>query len=80
MENYIAGSAYQCELFITTSRTTVVSVKVDSPKWSSPKISASFSITAVQVKQLMPEYKIRETGSRKESKGRGNLFDNYETD
>ena len=80
MENYIAGSAYQCELFITTSRTTVVSVKVDSPKWSSPKISASFSITAGQVKQLMLDYRIRVTGSRKESKGRGNLFDNYETD
>ncbi|XP_052704188.1 uncharacterized protein LOC128180261 [Crassostrea angulata] len=69
MENYIAGSAYQCELFVTTARTTVVSVQVDSPKCSSPKISASFSITAGQVKQLMLNYQIRMTGSAKGSKG-----------
>lgn len=69
MENYIAGSAYQCELFVTTARTTVVSVQVDSPKCSSPTISASFSITAGQVKQLMLNYQIRMTGSAKGSKG-----------
>lgn len=70
MENYIMSSPpYQCELFITTARTTVVTVKVDSPKCTSPKISASFSITAGQVKQLMLDYRIRVTGSAKESKG-----------
>lgn len=69
MENYIAGSAYQCELFVTTARTTVVSVQVDSPKCSSPQISASFTITAGQVKQLILDYRIRMTGSAKESKG-----------
>lgn len=69
MENYIMGSYVQCELFVTTARTTVVSVKVDSPKCTSPKISASFSITAGSVKQLIFDYRIRVVGSRKESKG-----------
>uniref|UniRef100_A0A8W8ILJ9 IgGFc-binding protein N-terminal domain-containing protein n=1 Tax=Magallana gigas TaxID=29159 RepID=A0A8W8ILJ9_MAGGI len=69
MENYIMGSYVQCELFVTTARTTVVSVKVDSPKCTSPKISASFSITAGKVKQLIFDYRIRVVGSRKESKG-----------
>ncbi|XP_048746179.2 uncharacterized protein LOC125658800 [Ostrea edulis] len=67
MDNY--GTSYECELFVTTSRTTVVSVKVDSPKSSSPKISASFTITAGQVKQLFFNNKIRMVGSSKSSKG-----------
>ncbi|XP_061184992.1 SCO-spondin-like [Saccostrea echinata] len=69
MDNYIMGGNLQCELFVTTARTTKVSVKVDSPKCSNPKISASFSITAGQVKQLLFNYKIRMIGSAKGSKG-----------
>jgi hypothetical protein len=64
------GGHLQCELFVTTARTTSVSVKVDSPKCSSPRISSSFSITAGQVKQLLFDYRIRMIGSTKSSKGR----------
>jgi hypothetical protein len=67
MDNW--GTDFDCELFVTTARTTVVSVKVDSPKCSSPRISASFSITAGQVKQLFFNNKIRMVGSSKSSKG-----------
>nr|XP_034327535.1 uncharacterized protein LOC105323126 [Crassostrea gigas] len=67
MENL--GSDYQCELFVTTSRTTVVSVQVDSPKCTSPRISASFTVIAGKVKQLILDYRIRMIGSSKESKG-----------
>lgn len=70
MDNYIMGGHLQCELFVTTARTTSVSVKVDSPKCSSPRISSSFSITAGNVKQLLFDYRIRMIGSTKGSKGR----------
>ena len=51
MENYIMSNpSFNLELFVTTSRTTTVSVRVRAPKVSG--LDSSFSITAGQVKQL----------------------------
>ncbi|XP_061184995.1 SCO-spondin-like [Saccostrea echinata] len=67
MENN--GVSINVELFVTTSRTTTVSVTVDSPKCSNPSISESFTVTAGQVKQLFLNPNIRMAGSTKSSKG-----------
>ncbi|XP_061184993.1 uncharacterized protein LOC133193009 [Saccostrea echinata] len=67
MENN--GVSINVELFVTTSRTTTVSVTVDSPKCTNPRISESFSVTAGQVKQLFFSPSIRMAGSSKSSKG-----------
>lgn len=57
MENN--GVSINVELFVTTSRTTKVSVTVDSPKCTSPRVSSSFTVTAGQVKQLFISPSIR---------------------
>lgn len=57
MENN--GVTINVELFVTTSRTTKVSVTVDSPKCTSPRVSSSFTVTAGQVKQLFISPSIR---------------------
>lgn len=49
----------QLELFVTTSRTTNVSVKVTAPKYPSANLNEQFSITAGQVKQVMFTNKLR---------------------
>eukprot|EP00105_Crassostrea_gigas_P023961 XP_011444035.1 PREDICTED: SCO-spondin isoform X3 [Crassostrea gigas] len=67
MENN--GVSINVELFVTTSRTTTVSVTVDSPKCTSPRVSSSFTVTAGQVKQLFISPSIRMAGSSKSSKG-----------
>ena len=56
-------------LFVTTSRTTTVTARVWSPKWSNPKIDTSFSITAGQVKQVSISNKLRMYNTGKEAKG-----------
>ncbi|XP_062620366.1 IgGFc-binding protein-like [Saccostrea cucullata] len=67
MENI--ALSIKVELFVTTSRTRPVSVKVDTPKSTSPRISESFSVVAGQVKQLFFDPKIRMSGSSKSNKG-----------
>nr|XP_022344318.1 SCO-spondin-like isoform X5 [Crassostrea virginica] len=66
MENN--GASINVELFVTTSRTTQVSVTVDSPRCSNPRVSSSFTVTAGQVKQLFISPSIRMSGSSKSSK------------
>ncbi|XP_056004190.1 IgGFc-binding protein-like [Ostrea edulis] len=67
MEN--SGSSIDVELFVTTTRTTSVTVTVDAPKCKSPKISSSFKISSGQVKQLFLKPSIRMAGSSKSDKG-----------
>ncbi|KAK3083453.1 hypothetical protein FSP39_022988 [Pinctada imbricata] len=67
MENYLTD--YKLELFVTTSKTTSVSVRVRAPKMTNPSLDESFSITAGSVKQLKFSYKFRLTGTEMSSKG-----------
>ena len=70
MENYIMSTpSYNLELFVTTSRTTTVSVRVRAPKVSSPKLDSQFTITAGKVKQLTFSNKFRLTGTEMSNKG-----------
>jgi hypothetical protein len=57
MEN--SGTTIDVELFLTTSRTKSVSVTVDAPRCSNPKIKSTFTITSGQVKQLFFKPTIR---------------------
>lgn len=67
MQNHYENN--DVELFVTTSRTTTVSVRVTSPKYSNPKIDTSFSITAGQVKQVFISNRLRMYNTGKDSKG-----------
>ncbi|XP_071171034.1 SCO-spondin-like [Mytilus edulis] len=67
MDNYL--STYELELFVTTSRTTIVNVEVTSPKWTNPSVNEKFTVTAGVVKQLLIDLRLRLEGTVKESKG-----------
>ena len=69
MENYIHGSSFDLELFVTTSKTKTVSVRVSAPKVTSPKLDSSFTVTAGQVKQLKFSSKFRLTETEMSKKG-----------
>ncbi|XP_071151058.1 uncharacterized protein [Mytilus edulis] len=66
MENIAV--AYEIELFITTTRTSTVSVQVTAPKYSS-SINEQFTVTAGSVKQLFFSPSLRMSGSSSSSKG-----------
>ncbi|XP_071164730.1 uncharacterized protein [Mytilus edulis] len=66
MENIAV--AYEIELFITTTRTSTVSVQVTAPKYSS-SINEQFTVTAGSVKQLFFSPSLRMSGSGSSSKG-----------
>ena len=59
----------ELELFVTTSVTTSVSVRVTSPLFSSPKLNSSFTVTAGQVHQLTFSNKLRSVGTEMGTKG-----------
>ncbi|XP_063430248.1 uncharacterized protein LOC134712536 [Mytilus trossulus] len=66
MENIAV--AYEIELFITTTRTSMVNVQVTAPKYSS-SINEQFTVTAGTVKQLFFNPGLRMSGSSSSSKG-----------
>ena len=68
MQNGV-GSSYNLEIFVTTARTTSVSVTVTSPRYSNPTISQSFSITAGQVTKVLINNNYRMIGTGKSTKG-----------
>ncbi|XP_061171858.1 uncharacterized protein LOC133181356 [Saccostrea echinata] len=67
MENY--ASNFNLEIFVTTYKSLPVSVSVTSPRWSSPSISESFTVTVGTVKQVLVNNALRMTGSGKSTKG-----------
>ncbi|KAJ8314516.1 hypothetical protein KUTeg_006666 [Tegillarca granosa] len=68
MDNYdMGGVVYDLELFVTTSRTTRVNVRVRCPKYGN--YDKSFTVTAGYVQKLTFSASYRVTGSRMESKG-----------
>ena len=67
MHNYNTFSK-DVELFITTSRTTSVSVTVTSPRYSNPSVSRSFTVTAGQVEQVSISNNFRMVGTGMGSK------------
>ena len=69
MENYLMGSSYDLELFVTTSKTTPISVRVSAPKVTSPKLDSRFTVTAGQVKQLKFSNKFRLIATELSQKG-----------
>ncbi|CAH1777241.1 unnamed protein product, partial [Owenia fusiformis] len=70
MENQVMGTTeYDIEVFITTYKSNSVSVHISSPKWSSPKVDHTFSITAGQVELVKFSNDLRMVGTEKSSKG-----------
>lgn len=67
MENY--ATSYNLEIFVTTYKAGAITVSVTSPKWTSPSISQSFTVTAGTVKQVLVSNSLRMAGSGKSSKG-----------
>ena len=67
MENYAEN--YYPILHVTTTKATSVSVTVTSPKYSSPSLSESFSITRGDVRKLTLNKAFRNKGSGKTTKG-----------
>lgn len=65
MDNY--QETYDLELFITTSRTTSVNVRVRCPNYGS--LDESFTVTSGYVKMLTFSYSYRVSGSLLENKG-----------
>ena len=66
MENYQAN--IDPELFITTSLAKSITVTVTSPKYSSPSISQSFTITRGQVQKVVINKALKAVGSGKSTK------------
>ncbi|OWF39259.1 uncharacterized protein LOC110465261 [Mizuhopecten yessoensis] len=67
MENQ--GTSYNLELFVTTSRTTTVNVRLTSPRYTNPSIDESFTVIAGTVKQLTFSNNLRMTATGLDSKG-----------
>lgn len=67
MENYATN--FNLEIFVTTYKSLPVDVSVRSPKWSSPSISQTFSVTVGTVKQVLINNALRMSGSAKSTKG-----------
>ena len=65
----ISENKYDLELFITTSKTSHVGVRVNAPKFSGVTLDSSFSITAGQVKQLKFSNTLRASGTELSNKG-----------
>ena len=67
MQNHYENN--DVELFVTTSRTTTVTVRVWSPRYSNPTIDTSFSITSGQVQQVFISNNLRMYNTGIDSKG-----------
>lgn len=68
MENQHYGAQFPLELYCTTQETKQVHVHVTSPKWSSPKINTTFTVTDGQVRKTLIDKVFRMTGSTVSSK------------
>ncbi|CAH1801685.1 unnamed protein product, partial [Owenia fusiformis] len=64
----IDGS-FELELFVTTYVNVPVHVNVTSPKWDSPRVDESYTITAGQVQMVTFSNNLRMSGTGKSTKG-----------
>ncbi|XP_063443799.1 SCO-spondin-like isoform X2 [Mytilus trossulus] len=64
-----SGKSLDTELFVTTSRTTTVNVKVTAPLYTAQSINEQFTVTSGYVKQLALDNDLRMIGTSKSFKG-----------